>query len=462
MAIIASYVLPHPPVVIPEIGREDRYKIDKTYEAYDKIGKEIASLAPDTIIVSSPHAESYADYFQISDGELGTGNFAKFGAPQVGFRVLYDQEFVKKISDIARAKNFPAGSEGGQEKELDHGTMIPLYFINHYYKGYKLVRVGLSGLPLLDHYRFGQIIQEASKRLPSRVVFIASGDMSHCQKADGPYGFKPEGPKYDSMVMNALGKANFGELLSFDETLVERAEECGHRSFVIMAGALDRVAVEAKAISHEATFGVGYGICSFKPLGEDPSRAFGDFYVLKAKMSVANKRETGDPYIKLAYASLDNFLNARKGQDRLNPFVPLEMKSSRAGVFVSIHENGTLRGCIGTIEPETRSVAEEIIQNAIRAASEDPRFKPIKKEELPFLDVSVDVLSEPEDITSSKQLDPKKYGVIVINGNRRGVLLPDLPGVDTAEEQIDIARRKAHIGKEEMYSLERFTVIRHS
>lgn len=461
MPIIASYCLPHPPVVIPEIGRDDVGLISKTFDAYDKVGKEIASLSPDTIIISSPHAEAYADYFQISDGELGIGNFSKFGAPQVTFRAVYDQNLVKKISDIARSKSFPAGSEGAQDKELDHGTMVPLYFINRHYKGYKLVRVGLSGLSLLDHYRFGQIIGEASKKVPERIVFIASGDMSHCQKEDGPYGYKPEGPRYDSLVMNALGKANFGELFSFDPSLLERAEECGHRSFVIMAGALDRVAVQAEAISHEATFGVGYGICSFKCLGEDPSRAFGDFYLLKVKMAVAHKRENGDAFVKLAYASLDNFLNGRKGKDRLNPFVPPEMMSSKAGVFVSIHEYGALRGCIGTIYPETRSIAEEIIQNAIQAASEDPRFDPIKKEELPFLDVSVDVLSEPEDITTPKQLDPVKYGVIVQNGTRRGLLLPNLPGVDTAEEQIKIARRKAGIGNEEMVSLERFTVTRH-
>ncbi len=128
--------------------------------------------------------------------------------------------------------------------------------------------------------------------------------------------------------------------------------------------------------------------------------------------------------------------------------LPEELTKTRAGAFVSIKKNGTLRGCIGTFEPTQASVAEEILCNAVSAASHDPRFDPVTEEELPELVYSVDVLSSPEPIASSDQLDVRRYGVIVQNGDRRGLLLPDLAGVGTVEEQISIARKKAGIGPE--------------
>ena len=138
------------------------------------------------------------------------------------------------------------------------------------------------------------------------------------------------------------------------------------------------------------------------------------------------------------------------------------MKRKRAGAFVSIHEHGRLRGCIGTIFPTESSVAEEIIQNAVSAAVRDPRFSPIREEELPFLEISVDVLGDPEEIGSEDELDVRRYGVIVSSGRRRGLLLPDLDGVDTVEQQVAIARQKGGIRPDEPVCLQRFEVIRHT
>ena len=142
--------------------------------------------------------------------------------------------------------------------------------------------------------------------------------------------------------------------------------------------------------------------------------------------------------------------------------LPDALLHTRAGAFVSLHEHGRLRGCIGTIAPVRDSLAEEIIYNAVSACARDPRFDPIRPEELPFLDISVDVLGAPEEIRSEKDLDVKRYGVIVSRGTRRGLLLPDLEGVESVEQQISIARQKAGIGEGEPVRLERFEVVRHS
>lgn len=166
-----------------------------------------------------------------------------------------------------------------------------------------------------------------------------------------------------------------------------------------------------------------------------------------------------DPYVELARRAIEAWV--RKGQ-RLSPpkDLPPEFFSRRAGTFVSIKKHGMLRGCIGTYLPTAENLAQEIIENAIRAATEDPRFPPVRPEELPDLAITVDVLSPPEPC-SEVDLDPRRYGVIVEKGWRRGLLLPDLPGVDTVEEQLRIAKMKAGLSPDEPCKIQRFTVERH-
>ena len=141
--------------------------------------------------------------------------------------------------------------------------------------------------------------------------------------------------------------------------------------------------------------------------------------------------------------------------------LPEEMLNERAGVFVSIHKFGKLRGCIGTIMPVTGSIAKEIIRNAVSASTQDPRFDPIEEDELKWLEINVDVLGKPEKISGLHELDVKRYGVIVSCGRKRGLLLPDLEGVDSPDQQVTIARQKGGIREEEDYTLERFEVVRH-
>lgn len=169
-----------------------------------------------------------------------------------------------------------------------------------------------------------------------------------------------------------------------------------------------------------------------------------------------------DLYVQLAKNTIDLYIRSREiyqpGSDELTT----EMASARAGAFVSIHELGELRGCIGTIAPTRDTLADEIVQNAISASTRDPRFPPIQPEELDSLEISVDVLGAAEHIESEDELDVKRYGVIVEKGFRRGLLLPDLEGVDTVKYQVFIAKKKAGIGEyEKDVKLYRFEVIRH-
>ena len=460
MPILAAFMVPHPPMIVPAVGQGSEAQVTETTRAYEQVAAEVAALKPDTILITSPHSVMYADYFHVSPGSGAKGSFRQFHAPLVRFSEQYDTELVERICVLAEAAGFPAGTLGERDAALDHGTMVPLWFIRKKYSGGKIVRIGLSGLPLTDHYRFGQMIAQAVEDLDRRTVFIASGDLSHKLQDYGPYGFAKEGPEYDRRIMDVCGRAAFGELFDFSEDFCDRAAECGHRSFVIMAGAFDGLRVKAEALSHQDVTGVGYGICTFYPGEPDESRLFLKDYEEKMARACAEKTEKSDAYVKLARASVESWVRDRK-QISVPKDLPAEMLTKRAGTFVSLHENGRLRGCIGTIASTQNNIAEEIVQNAISACSRDPRFSPVRADELASLEISVDVLGEMENIASPAQLDVKRYGVVVSHGYKRGLLLPNLDGVDTVEEQIRIARQKGGIREDEPYSLQRFEVVRH-
>ncbi len=471
MAIIGAFMVPHPPIILPEVGHGEEKEISATNAAYEQVADEIAALKPETIIISSPHSVMYADYFHISPGKSAHGDMSRFRAAEVAFDAEYDTELVDEICRLsengAELQSFPAGTMGERDATLDHGTLIPLYYICKKYQDFKLMRIGLSSLPLALHYQMGKLIQDAVNNLGRRVVFVASGDLSHKMKEDGPYGFVPEGPVYDDRIMDVMGSGDFKKLFEFDDDFCNKAAECGHRSFVIMAGALDGLSVKAEKLSHEATFGVGYGICRFEVGAPDENRHFLDEWRKEKLAELDKRRADADPYVKLARYSLESYVNGGvtvhtsdlKGPEWAD--LPDEMFNTKAGAFVSIHKNGALRGCIGTISATCDCVAAEILQNAISAGTNDPRFNMITPDELPWLEINVDVMGIPEPISSTDLLDVKKYGVIVTSGYKRGLLLPNLDGVDNVNQQINIACQKAGIPAGEEISLERFEVVRH-
>ncbi|MCK9169381.1 MAG: AmmeMemoRadiSam system protein A [Treponema sp.] len=474
MSIIGTYMVPHPPLIVHEVGRGEENEISETRAAYMKVAQKIAALKPETIIITSPHATMYSDYFHISSGISADGDLGQFGADQVRFHAEYDVPLIEAVCTEADKAGLAAGTNGQKEPKLDHATMVPLYFINQFIQNeYKLVRIGLSGQSYKKHYLLGECIQRAVEKTGRRVVIVASGDLSHVLKADGPYGFRSEGPVYDERIMNVMGTGKFGGLFLFDPEFCEKAAECGHRSFIIMAGALDRTAVKVEKLSYEGPFGVGYGICVYTPEGCDERRNFLEQYEVQEKKKVAERKRNEDEFVALARATVEIYVRTRKvpkvaggcvicdDDDFHGWHLSPELLSRRAGTFVSLKEDGSLRGCIGTISPTCGSLAEEIIHNAISASTQDPRFPEVEAEELSSIVYSVDVLGLTEKISSPKELDVKKYGVVVTKGYRRGLLLPALDSVDTVDEQINIACRKGGIDRSENPDLERFEVVRH-
>ncbi|MDR0852734.1 MAG: AmmeMemoRadiSam system protein A [Clostridiales Family XIII bacterium] len=463
MSVIAAYIVPHPPLIFPEVGRGEENKIKSTVLAYRAVSDEIAGFAPDTVVIVSPHAQMYADYFHISPGQSAAGDMRNYGVAGVNISAEYDTEFAEALTAVCEADGFPAGTLGERDAALDHGTMIPVRFIKEAgFDPVKIVRIGISGLTVEDHYRLGMYIRDISERLDQKTVVIASGDLSHKLLDHGPYGYAPEGPAFDKEITETITSGDFLRFLEMDAAFCEQAGECGHRPIVVMTGALDGLAVSTKLLSYEGPFGVGYGIGAFRVTGSSDDRKFLDRYLSLEKSRAEERHKTESPQVSLARHTVETYVRSHRMFEPPAQSVEAFQKQ-KAGVFVSIKKQGNLRGCIGTIAPTKENIDLEIRHNAISAASNDPRFDEIEPAELPYLTYSVDVLLPAEKINSAEDLDPKKYGVIVNLGGRRGLLLPDLDGIDDAETQIRIAMQKAGIPERnrDKIELERFEVVRY-
>lgn len=468
MSVLSAYAVPHPPLILPEVGKGQEKLIRSTVSAYREAAGHLALIKPQTVVLLSPHATMYADYFHISPGSGAKGDMKAFGAKGPETKVDYDQEFVNVLTGLASEAGLPAGTLGEREKNLDHGSIVPLRFFQEAYDDFQVVRICVSGLSLAEHYRLGQCIAAAAEELHRSVAIIASGDLSHRLKSDGPYGFAAEGPEFDHRLMAALAAGDFLELLRFDADFCEAAGECGLRSFVIMAGAFDGRQVKARRLSYEGPFGVGYGLCLFEGGQADPGRSFLAIYEEELRAALAAIRQKEDVYVRVARYAIEQYVRKQKrlrGAEDLPAALAAaltpEMTEGRAGVFVSLKKDGQLRGCIGTIGPTQPALLNEILHNAVSACAEDPRFEPVAEEELTQLVINVDVLGEAESIESMEQLDVRRYGVIVSHSLRRGLLLPDLAGVDSPAKQVEIALQKAGIKEGQPYKLERFEVVRH-
>ena len=430
--MISAVIMPHPPIARKLVGRGEEEKIRHTLDAYRSASQQIAEYAPETIVIISPHNIFFRDAFYISPGETYRDSLARFGAPADRISVPYDTELRDELVKLMSEKHIPVVQDRRYADEADHGSLIPLLFVNEVYPNYRVVRIAPSMLSDETLIETGRLIERAAAHLGRKITIIASGDLSHKLLAEGPYGFVKEGPEFDQRVTEMMRSGNLKAFREFTPEFRDRCAECGLPGFIMLSGALENYHIQPDFLSYEGTFGVGYAICTFA---------------------------CEDACVRLAKDSLEKFIRSGKQLSRPDG-LPEWMTSQRAGVFVSLHKDGELRGCIGTIMPWTGCVADEIIALAIEAGTRDPRFYPVRADELQDLEYNVDVLSTPEK-TDKTQLDAKRYGVIVTNGGRRGLLLPDLEGVDTPGQQIAIALQKAGIRSNEPYELERFTVERH-
>lgn len=469
-SIKGAFVFPHPPIIIPEVGKGHEGAAQNTINAVQEAASRIAELKPETILIITPHGNMLSDALTIGGDAIFHGGFANFGAAQVQFQFENDLELVDEILSILENSDIMAISLDKELRksyrfadELDHGALVPLYFVHKQYSDFKLVHITYSMLPHEEHYRFGMVIRQAIEKLKRNTVIICSGDLSHRLTKDAPAGYSPKGKEFDDAYVNIIRTGDVNRLFNMDCEIAEGAGECGLRSTVITYGILEGCSPKGDILSYEGPFGVGYCVAQLnidcKSTQVNKSEIL-EQHIKEKKRRLEEVRKHEDEYVALARLTLETYIRENR-HPQMPSNLSKEIINDKAGVFVSLKKHGELRGCIGTISPTTGSIAMEIMQNAVSAGTGDPRFFPVEEDELDELQYSVDVLMEPEAIESISELDVKRYGVIVRKGYKSGLLLPNLEGVDTVEDQLEIVLQKAGISKHEDYKMERFEVIRH-
>jgi len=460
MAILRAYVLPHPRLAIPAVGRGEERKISKTLSSIDAVAQEIAYLRPDTIIFITPHNVIYDDYFHISPGEGIKGSCATLGARHVRLSLRYDPNFAAVTASVSGKYGVSAKTLGEKKAPFDHGVMVPLWFINRRYSNFKAMRISPSNLDEKAHYKMGQSLSEAAANIGRRTIIIASGNLARDLNEKAKAGYVQEALEYDKEMVGIFTSGDFNKLFSVPHSLRDSADPCGHDVFIMLAGCLDRRLVRAEMLSYENSLGEGYAVATFTPGPYDEKRNYIEQTVHTQRRLVVQTRSAEDAYCILARRALEYAV--LHGLNLPIPVgLPREMLTTRAGVFVSLYIDGKLRGAAGALDPTTDHIAAEIAKYAVAAGKADKRFPAVAIDELSDLVYKVDVIGSPEVISGPGQLDVRRYGLIVTSKDTWGVMLPNQPSIDTPEQQIAAVKQRVGIPPDAPVRLERFEVIRH-
>ncbi len=456
------FITPHPPIILREIGRGEEKRAQATIDGMKKIAEDIAAIKPETIAVITPHGPAFRDALCISTQENLKGDFGQFSKPGLSYEFAGSEKAAQLCSFLndgginAVALDRNNAKKYGISEKIDHGALVPLSFILKEYTDFKLIHISMGFLSKEQLGKAGAIL---SGILEEDDVLIVSGDLSHRLSDEAHYGYNPQGAVYDKCIVDSIANKKYLDILEISDSMLNSAGQCAQRPLEMMIGVLDGYETQTQVYSYEGPYGVGYMTAHIVRQEKGGHGVFAEFSKRQI-IKMDNLRKKEDAYVSLARKTIETYIktgNIIKVPENLSE----EMYKEKNGVFVSIKKEGDLRGCIGTIEPSYGFIAEEIINNAVSAATRDPRFDPIEESELKSLVISVDILFPPEDIKSMDELDPKEYGVIVQKGFRRGLLLPNLEGVDTAQQQVSIALRKAGISSNENYTMQRFKVVRH-
>lgn len=462
--LLLGALVPHPPIMMQEIGGEETDKVTKTVSAMNRLAGIFKDSSPETVVVFSPHGPVLEKQLPLRGDKSLEGNLRQFRS-RLSWLRRNDRELVDLIAAEVEEEGLSATilNRGdylsfGLDSRLDHGVLVPLSFLAEL--PFHLVATGICYFyPPEKQYALGVAIGRAVKKIPKRVAVVASGDLSHCLIPGAPATYNPRGKEFDLLLVKLIRENRPEEILRMDSELVEEAAQCGYRSILMLLGVFEGLEMQTEVLSYEGPFGVGYAVATFTPGAEDPDRRFLPGLRERRKAELSSRREQESAPVRLARRTVENHL--RKEERKEETELPEELPR-KAGAFVSIKKHGQLRGCIGTILPTRTSLAREIMANALAAAFQDPRFPPVREDELEDLVYSVDILKPPESVRGTGDLNPEKYGVIVRRGHRSGLLLPNLEGIETPEEQVAIARRKAGIGPDEPVELERFEVVRYN
>ena len=441
-------LMPHAPVLIPEVGRGRERRARCTVEAMWKIARCIVERSPDRIVIVSPHTPRKPHSVAVWQTPSLRGTMERFGNSGTSVSLPNDSAFAGFLEDELDHCGVPAWSiESGP---LDHGVSVPLYFLNRCGWSGNTVAIGLSQPSNAFHDQIGRAIRRTASNSSGRTVVIASGDMSHRLIPGAPAGYHPGAADFDGRFVSIVERGEYPRLRALDAGLQECAAEDVVDSTIISLASVHFSSRGHRFLSYEGPFGVGYSVAILYDAHDSEARE-------DNRQTTAMEEPTGEILPEVARASLHARLS---GQSWTNGFALNDYLSRRSGVFVTIRDrHRRLRGCRGTLVPSCCNLVEETAAVAVSSALRDNRFQPVQPLELPELSFEVSVLHAAEKVSSWADLNPVDFGIIVTaSGGRRGLMLPGVDGLETVAVQIEATLRKAAISSEEPFAIERFRV----
>jgi MEMO1 family protein len=261
MSLVFSAIVPHPLILMPQIGKEHARRLQLTQKAYEKLAIELQNCGANTIIIISPHGIIQNDVFTINLNPNFNANFEEFGDFSTKLNYTGNIGLTHKIREKLETK---ANLQMISLENIDYGTSIPLYFLTQKLTNIKIVPIYYSGLDYNKHFEFGQLLKRQILASKDNIAVIASGDLSHRLNKNAPGGYSPKAKKFNSRIIESIQKNKINDLLSMDINLVKEAGECGLKSILILMGIMDEIKYEPQLFSYEFPFGVGYMVMNLK------------------------------------------------------------------------------------------------------------------------------------------------------------------------------------------------------
>lgn len=259
------FLAPHPPLAVHEVGMGNERQIQSTLEGYDRMAEEIAAIRPDVIVFITPHGQAFRDALAILCADRLSGNFGMFGHGEVAMSKTVDKHLSERIQKGFKVDGVASvlmdegtSKQYGAAQQLDHGVMVPMYFIDQKYREYRIVHITTSFLTPAQHYEAGVSLSSILNAFEGTVVVVASGDLSHALRQDGPYNYNPFGPVFDEMMKTAIEQQDPTPLMGLSGAQIEDAAQCGLGSFSMAFGMMEGMDYKSEVFSYEGPFGVGY------------------------------------------------------------------------------------------------------------------------------------------------------------------------------------------------------------
>ncbi|HLD28235.1 MAG TPA: AmmeMemoRadiSam system protein B [Patescibacteria group bacterium] len=261
MSLVFGAIVPHPPILIPQIGKDNLDKIAKTKESMEQLERELYASKPDIIMIISPHGMIDQDVFTVNLSNYFTATFEEFGDFSTKLEIKGDTVLIAMEKEKIENKS-PINIIS--DPKLDHGVGVPYFYLAQQLKNVSIIPIYFSLLDSQAHIEFGKNLKEVIMDTEKRVAVIASGDMSHCLTETAPAPFNPAGKQFDEKLIELLKKGDIQGIVGLDQKLVEDAAECGLKSALILLGVLHNINFTTEILSYEAPFGVGYLVANFK------------------------------------------------------------------------------------------------------------------------------------------------------------------------------------------------------